>query len=185
MNKEELKRLKRKLETKVCIEDAYSGSQQLTQYEIEQRINTLGAIDNIEKYFESIITYFSAKGIKYDEITLVPFFSLIVKEKDLNESTVIKNNAKPLPRLVVVRINAFYCMDNHQKIMEDPDTFFKDNFNEYVVVFDDFIKLLKERGFEYSGLCSIDDIQKVIVSGSPAISNITLSFKSKLTKKKA
>ena len=44
-----------------------------------------------EKYFESVITYFSSKGIKYDEITLRPLFSIIVKEKDLDENTILNN----------------------------------------------------------------------------------------------
>ena len=83
MNKEYLIKMKRKLETKVSIENAYGGSGELSQYEIEQRIDTLGAVQNIEKYFESVITYFSSKGMKYDEITLKPLFSLIVKEKEL------------------------------------------------------------------------------------------------------
>ena len=48
MTKEDLKRLKRKLETKVVIEDAFGGSGVLSLYEVEQRINTVGAIQNIE-----------------------------------------------------------------------------------------------------------------------------------------
>ena len=43
-------------ETKVVIEDAFGGSGVLSLYEVEQRINTIGAIQNIENYF--VITCF-------------------------------------------------------------------------------------------------------------------------------
>lgn len=185
MTKEELKRMKRKLETKVYIEDAYSGSGEISQFEIEKRIDTLGAIENIERYFESVITYFSLKGIKYDEINLKPFFSLIVKEKELDDITVIKTNVKPIPKVVAVRINGFYCMNEEQKFDVDPDDIFPNNFDEYIVVFDDFISLLEQKGFNYSGLGSIEEIQREIIAGYPTVSDITLSFKKKLTRVKA
>lgn len=184
MTKDELKTMKRKLETKVYIEDAYSGEGPISQLEIEQRVDTLKAIDNIEKYFASIITYFSLKGIKYDEITLKPFFSLIVKEKDLDKDTVIKKDAKPMSKFVVVKINGFYCLNKEQIIDEDPDVVYLDNFKEYIVNFDEFINLLGQKGFIYEGLTSIEEIHENIVLGNPTISNITLSFKRNLTRLK-
>ena len=50
MTKDELIRLKKKMETKVYIEDAFSGSGAISLFEIEQKINTVGAVENIEKY---------------------------------------------------------------------------------------------------------------------------------------
>lgn len=182
MNKDELKKLKRKLETKVYIENAYSGSEKITQYEIEQKIDTLGAVENIEKYYESIITYFSKNEVKYDEITLVPFFSLVIKERDLDSNTIIKSNAKPLPKLVTIRINGFYCIDGKEIFDADPDCIYDENFKEYVVVLDEFINLLEQKGYIYTGLKSVEEIKDKIISGQPSISNITLSFNKKLKK---
>ena len=175
MTKDELKTMKRKLETKVYIEDAYSGEGPISQLEIEKRVDTLKAIENIEKYFASVITYFSLKGIKYDEITLKPFFSLIVKEKDLDKDTVIKKDAKPMSKFVV---------NKEQIIDEDPDVVYLDNIKEYIVNFDEFINLLGQKGFIYEGLTSIEEIHENIVLGNPTISNITLNFKRNLTKLK-
>lgn len=185
MNKEDLIKMKRKLETKVSIENAYGGSGELSQYEIEQRIDTLGAVQNIEKYFESVITYFSSKGMKYDEITLKPLFSLIVKEKDLDENTVIKQNAKPLPKIVAVVVNGFYCINGEQKFGDDPDVIFPDNFNEYIVVLDDFIALLTQRGFSFNGFTNIEELQNEIMAGHPTLSDITLTFRKKIVRSKA
>ena len=182
MTKDELKRMKRKLETKLYIEDAYSGQGPISQFEIEQRVDTLGAIENIEKYFENVITYFSLRGVKYDEITLKPFFSLVVKEKDLDENTIIKKDIKPIQIIVAVRINGFYCMNKEQKLVEDPDVIYLDNSREYIVNFDEFINLLEQKGFSYNGLTSIEEIQAHIISGHPTISDITLSFNKKLNK---
>ena len=184
MNKEDLIKMKRKLETKVSIENAYGGSGELTQYEIEQRIDTLGAVQNVEKYFESVISYFSSKGMKYDEITLKPLFSLIVKEKYLDENTVIKPNAKPLPKIVAVVINGFYCINGEQKFGDDPDVIYPDNFNEYIVVFDDFIAMLTQRGFSFNGYINIEEIQDEIMAGHPTLSDITLTFRKKLVRAK-
>lgn len=177
MTKEELKRLKRKLETKVVIEDAFGGSGVLSLYEVEQRINTIGAIQNIESYFENVIKYFSSKGIKYDEIKLKPLFSLIIREKDVDEHTIIKPNANPIPKLVVVKINGFYCSLNDKSFGDDPDIIYPANFDEYVVVFDDFIKLLVDKGFGYNGSDNMEDIKQQIISGAPTLGDITLSFK--------
>ena len=120
MPKDELIRLKKKLETKKYIEDAYDGSGAISLFEIEQRINAANVVEKIDKYFESIIRYFlryfSSKGIKYDEITLRPLFSIIVKEKNLDENTIIKPNSKPLSGTAVVRINGFYYMNGEQKM---------------------------------------------------------------------
>ena len=184
MTKDELKRMKRKLETKVYIEDIYSGQGPISQFEIEQKVDTLGAIKNIEKYFEKIITYFSLKDIKYDEIILKPFFSLIVKEKDLDDNTVIKKNAKPLSKIVAVRINGFYCMNKDKKIDDDPDIIYLDNSKEYIVNFKEFIDLLREKGFSYNGLTSIEEIQEYIVLGHSTLSDLTLNFNKNLTKVK-
>lgn len=177
MTKEELKRLKRKLETKVVIEDAFGGSGVLSLYEVEQRINTIGAIQNIENYFENVIKYFSSKGIKYDEIKLKPLFSLIIREKDVDEHTIIKSNANPIPKLVVVKINGFYCSLNDERFDDDPDIIYPANSDEYVVVFDDFIKLLSAKGFGYNGSDNMEDIKQQIISGAPTLGDITLSFK--------
>lgn len=177
MTKEELKKLKRKLETKVVIEDAFEGSGVLSLYEIEQRINTLGAIQNIENYFENVIKYFSSKGIKYDEIKLKPLFSLIIRENDVDEHTIIKPNANPIPKLVVVKINGFYCTFNDERFDDDPDIIYPANFDEYVVVFDDFIKLLADKGFAFDGSDNIEDIKQQIISGVPTLGDITLCFK--------
>lgn len=179
MAKEELIRLKRKMETKVYIEDSFSGRGPISLFEIEQRINTKGAVENIEKYFESVIIYFSSKGIEYDEITLRPLFSVIVKEKDLDDKTIISPKSKPLSGVVVVRINGFYCMNGEQKIIEDPDTIYSENFNEYVVLLDDFIKLLTESGFDFEGASTIQELKEQIVSGNPTFGDITLGVTKK------
>lgn len=185
MTKDELIRLKRKLKTKVYIEDAYSGSGEISLYEIEQKINTIGAVENIEKYFESVITYFSSKGIKYDEITLKPLFSVVVKEKDLYDNTIIKPNSKPLPGTVVVKVNGFYLMNGEHKFGEDPDTIYSDNFNEYVVLLDDFIRLLEEKGFSFSGITTVEELRDQIVAGKPTLGDITLSFNKRKIRTKA
>lgn len=184
MTKDELKRMKKKLETKVYIEDAYSGSKALSLFELEQRINTIAATENVKKYFESIIKYFSLKGVKYDEIVLKPFYSLIIKEKDLDDNTVIKENAKPLSKLVVVKINGFYCKNKENKIYDDPDIIFSDNYEEFVVILEDFIDLIEKNGFIYNGLKSIQEIQEEIIAGRPTVSDITLSLKKNLIKVK-
>lgn len=177
MSKEELIRMKRKLETKVSIENAYSGSGPISLYELEQKVDTEAAIHDIDEYFKQVITYFSSRGMKYDEITLRPLFSLIVKEKDLDRQEVLKPNAKPIPRYVAVTINGFYCMNGDQKFDEDPDTVYPDNYNERIVVFEDFLAMLTERGFSFDGPTSIEDIQKDIMSKKLTLSNITLKFK--------
>ena len=185
MTKDELIRLKRKMETKVYIEDAYSGSGVVSLFEIEQRINTASAVENVEKYFESIIRYFSSKGVKYDEITLRPLFSVIVKEKDLDENTIIKPNSKPLPDTAVVRINGFYCMNGEQKFGDDPDTIYSENFNDYVVILDDFIKLLRKKGFNFTGVSTVEELRDRIVAGHPTFGDITLSFNKRKIRTKA
>lgn len=185
MTKDELIRLKKKMETKVYIEDAYSGSGAISLFEIEQKINTVGAVENIEKYFESVITYFSTRGIKYDEITLRPLFSVIVKEKDLDERTIIKSNSKPLPGIAVVRVNGFYCMNGEQKFGEDPDVIYSENFNDYVVILDDFIRLLGEKGFDFTGVSTVEELRNQVVAGQPSFGDITLSFNKRRTKTKA
>lgn len=185
MTKDELIRLKKKMETKVYIGDAYSGSGAISLFEIEQKINTVGAVENIEKYFESVITYFSTRGIKYDEITLRPLFSVIVKEKDLDEKTIIKPNSKPLPGTAVVRINGFYCMNGEQKFGEDPDAIYSENFNDYVVILDDFIRLLGEKGFDFTGVSTVEELRNQVVAGEPSFGDITLSFYKRRTRTKA
>ena len=182
MKKVELIRMKRKLETKVFLQNAFGRSEAISQYEIEHRIDTLGAVSNIEKYFESVITYFSSKGVRYDEITLKALFSLIVKEKDLDDITIIKASAKPIPKLVAVVINGFYCMNNDQKFGDDPDLIYSHNFNEYIVVLDDFINALQQKGFDFVGFTSIEDIKKALIAGCPTLSDITLTFRKKLLK---
>lgn len=185
MKKNELLRLKRKIETKVYIEDAYSGSEAISLFEIEQKINTVGAVENIEKYFEKIITYFSTRGIKYDEITLRPFFSVIVKEKDLDDKTIIKTNSKPLPGTVVVRVNGFYCKNGEYIFGEDPDAIYSENFNNYVIILDDFIRLLGEKGFEFTGVSTVEELRNQVVAGVPTLGDITLSFNKRKTRTKA
>ena len=184
MTKDELIRLKKKMETKVYIEDAFSGSGAIPLFEKKQKINTAGAVENIEKYFESIIRYFSSKGIKYDEITLKPLFSVIVKEKDLDEKTIIKSNSKPLPGIVVVRINGFYCMNVEHKFGDDPDAIYSENFNDYVVILDDFIRLLGEKGFDFTGVSTVEEIRDKVVAGEPSFGDITLSFNKRKTRTK-
>ena len=185
MSKNELIRLKKKMETKMYIEDAYSGSGAISLFEIEQKINTAGAVENIEKYFESVITYFSSKGIKYDEITLRPLFSVIVKENDLDDKTIIKTNSKPLPGVVVVRVNGFYCMNGEQKFGDDPDAIYSENFNDYIVILDDFIRLLGEKGFDFTGVSTIENLKNQVVAGVPTFGDITLSFNKRKTRTKA
>lgn len=185
MTKDELIRLKKKMETKVYIEDAFSGSGAISLFEIEQKINTAGAVENIEKYFESVITYFSSKGIKYDEITLRPLFSVIVKEKDLDENTIIKSNSKPLPGTAVVRINGFYCTNGEQKFGDDPDAIYSENFNDYVVILDDFIRLLGEKGFDFTGVSTVEELRDKVVAGHPTFGDITLSFNKRKIRTKA
>ena len=185
MTKDELIRLKRKMETEVYIEDAYGGSGAISLFEIEQRINTAGAVQNIEKYFESIIRYFSSKGIKYDEITLRPLFSVIVKEKDLDENTIINPNSKPLPGTAVVRINGFYCMNGEQKFGDDPDVIYSENFKDYVVILDDFIKLLEEKGYDFTGVSTVEELRDQVVAGNPSFGDITLSFNKRKIRTKA
>lgn len=182
--KEELKRLKRKIETKVYIEDAYSGSEGISFYEIEQKIDTMGAIKNISKYFESIIMYFSTRGIKYEEITLRGLFSVIVKEKDLSDKTIIKVNSKPLPGIAVVRINGFYCVDGCEKIQENPDVVYDENYKEYVISLEEFIKALDSLGFNYNGVRTTDELKELIVKGIPTFGDITLTFSKKKIKSK-
>ena len=177
MSKEELIRMKRKLETKVSIENAYSGSGPISIYELEQKVDTVGAINDIDEYFKQVITYFSSRGMKYDEITLRPLFSLIVKEKDLDRENILKPNTKPIPRYVSVAINGFYCMNGDQKITEDPDTVYLDNYNERIIVLEDFLVMLNERGFGFNGPTSVEDIQKDIMAGKLTLANITLKFK--------
>ena len=46
MTKDELIRLKKKIETKVHIVDAYSGSGPISLLEIEKQINTVGAVED-------------------------------------------------------------------------------------------------------------------------------------------
>ena len=185
MTKDELIRLKKKIETKVYIEDAFSGSGAISLFEIEHKINTVGAVENIEKYFESVITYFSSKGIKYDEITLKPLFSIIVKEKDLDEKTIIKPNSKPLPGTVVVRINGFYCMNGEQKLVHNPDDIYLENFNDYVVILDDFIRLLGEKGFEFTGVSTVEELRDKVFAGHPTFGDITLNFNKRKIRTKA
>ena len=185
MTKDELIRLKRKMETKVYIEDAFSGSEAISLFEIEQKINTVVAIENIEKYFESIIAYYSSKGIKYDEITLRALFSIIVKEKDLDDKTIIKSNSKPLPGTAVVRINGFYCMNGEQKFGDDPDAIYSENFNDYVIILDDFIKLLKEKGFDFTGVSTVEELRDKVVVGAPSFGDITLRFNKRKIRTKA
>lgn len=176
MTKNELIRLKKKIETKVHIVDAYSGSGPISLLEIEKQINTVGAVENIEKYFENIIMYFSSKGVKYDKISIGILFSIIVKEKDLDEKTVIKTNSKPLPSTVDIFINGFRCMDGKEIFGENPEAFYSNCFNNYIVIFDDFIKLLEEKGFEFKGASTTEELKEKIIAGKPTFGEVTLNF---------
>ena len=183
MTKDELIEMKKKLETKVRIVDDSSFSGILTQYEVEQGVDTKGAVDNVEKYFESVLKYYTEKGMAYDEIYLVPGYSLIVKEEEFEDHT-IKKGAKALPHLAAVRINMFHCMDGNRDMCEDPDNIYDNNFEQYIVVLEDFINLIKQRGFEYSGISTIEEIQDVITSANCPIAKISLCFDKKLGKTK-
>lgn len=184
MKKEKLKRLKKELETKVYIEDAFSATGPITLYEINKKIDTTGAVENIENYFKKIITYFSIKNIKYDEITLRCLFSIIVKEEDLDQKTIIKTNSNPLKDLVVLKVNGFYCKNKEQTILEDPDIIYENNFNEYIISLDDFIKIIIKSGLDFNGFNTIEEIKQQILRGQPTFGNITLKFSKKKTKKK-
>ena len=185
MTKDELIRLKKKMETNVYIVDAYSGSGPISLFEIEQRINTVGAVENIEKYFESIIMYFSSKGIKYDKISIGILFSIIVKEKDLDKQTIIKPNSKPLPGTTEIFINGFHCTNGKEVFGENPETLYSGCFKDYVVILDDFIKLLGEKGFDFTGASTVEELRNKIVAGHPTFGEITLNFNKKKVRTKA
>lgn len=184
MKKQELINLKKKLEQKVLIFDTWGNEGPYSMYEIEQRINTEGAVRQIENYFENLIDYFSNKKVKYEEMTIYLQFGMFVAEKYVDKKFYIKESAKPVDDLLLVSISGFNYAMEEQIYHEDPESIMKEAYVPFVILFDKFTKLLEEKGFELEGINTFDTITEKIKSNELVKTSITIKFKNKKTKKR-
>jgi len=184
MEKQKLLNLKKKIEEKFYIYDAFSSEGPISMFEIEQRTNTQGAVKHVGKYFESLIQYLSNKEIKYDEITLYLQFSIFISEKYVDKHFYRKDNAKAMNDYVVVRISGFDCKKNNQIHHEDPELIIENDTESFIISFNQFITLLSLNGFELEGINSFEEISQRISSDKLASAKITINFTDKKVKKK-
>ena len=76
-------------------------------------------------------------------------------------------------------------MNGEQKFGDDPDAIYSENFNDYVVILDDFIRLLGEKGFNFTGVSTVEELRDKVVAGHPTFGDITLSFNKRKIRTKA
>jgi len=148
MKKQELINLKKKLEQKVLIFDTWGNEGPYSMYEIEQRLNTEGAVHYIENYFGNLIEYFSNKKIKYDEMTIYLQFGMFVSEKYVDKKFYLKENAKPVNDLLIVSISGFNYAREEQVYSEDPEKVMESPYIPFVISFEKHYELLRTKGFE-------------------------------------
>lgn len=202
MNKEELIKLKQELEKKrkEIKERTYQKrylvwntivSCGYTLEQIEKMTNLEKAIELIERYYEEVIKQHIEKDCDFDSIELELSFSNITQYYLEEENKVYEDreNRKCLPNLIAVQIPGYKCKKNGVSLAEEdmilPDELFEENYDEYIVPYNEFISALQERGFEFDEILSVEDIKESnILGGSLTISKLILDLTKNKQKKK-
>ena len=182
MTKEELMILKRKLESKYYEYDYASTNGLMSEFEITEKIDNEGAVQNIENYFEAVMKYYSANNVPYTEIILYLHSYIYISEKSFDENNDLKKRVKILPDVAMIEAT-FMCKNNEEIFGQDPSEIYPDD-KEFVVQMSKFKELLKDRGYELENVTSAEGIKEFVLADKPAIARISLRFKKENKKNK-
>ena len=178
MNKEMLINLKEKLERKYIAIDNRGISNAITEYEIGQKENEKEALDNLENYFEALITKLSMEGKCFDKLEISAVYEVFYKENEIDEENydLPFENARPLKDYVIISFGCYRATDGVRKYHSDPEDIYDGCYKECVVSFSKFKKLLEERGFNIGIIDSFDEIVSKVKHGDIPITFYEIQF---------
>ncbi len=177
MSKERLIELKKKLETKYISSNGDDTFDEITQFAIEQRKNEQGAANNLENYFEQLITKLELDGKKFDELMISAVYKLFYKKEDIDDNRNIHVlNAVPLREFVIVSFGCYEGVDGDKIFHSDPEDIYKGCYDEYIVSFDEFKTVLEQNGFDIGTIKSFDEIESIINKGKIPVTFFKVKF---------
>lgn len=171
MNKEQLIKLKKILEQgKQKYSVIYMKNREIINEdeillelnELEEKPKTQEAIQAITNEFEKIMRFLAANDQEFNEISIIPNFGILVKEKDLDfEKGIIKENAEYLNDTAVVDFYEVSIKNDGVELEENEltDSLLKNFEKIYKVSVKDFIIGLAGEGFELEGINTFEDIK--------------------------
>lgn len=177
MSKERLIELKKKLESKYVSYDGSDTSDVITQYELEQKQNAQGAVNNLENYFEKLITKLELDGKKFDELMVSAVYKLFYKKEDIDDDMNIPVlSAKPLKDFIIVSFGCYRGVDGSETYHSDPEEIYKGCYDEFIVSFDEFKIALEQNGFDVGTIKSFDEIERIINKGKIPVTFFSIKF---------
>lgn len=178
MTKEELIKLKKKLDNKFYEYNESLTNGPMSEFEILESIDNEGAIQNLEDYFESVIKYYSKKESDFNEIIIYLKSSIFVSKDSFNDEYELKEKVHILDDIALIDAT-FMCKNDTEFFGEDPTIVYPEEKGEFIIQISKFKELLKERGYELEIITSTEDIKQLVLSGKPAVAQISLSFVNK------
>ena len=163
MNKERLIELRNKLERKYISYDGSDTLYEITQYELEQRKNEDGAVSNLEKYYERLITKLELNGKMFDELMISAVYKLFYKKEDIDsEMGIPYMGAKPLKDYIIISFGCYKAINGDEQYHSDPEDIYSECYDEFIVSFDEFKTALEKRGYDIGTITSFDEIEEII-----------------------
>ena len=185
MNKEKLIELKKKLESKYISSNGEDTFDEITQFEIEQKKNEQGAVNNLENYFEQLITKLELDGKNFDELMISAVYKLFYKKEDIDDNMNIPIlDAKPLKDFVIVSFGCYEGVNGDEVFHSDPEEIYKGCYDEFIVSFDEFKTVLEQKGFDVGTIKSFDEIESIVNKGKNKNKIPVTFFSIKFTKSK-
>lgn len=152
--------------------------------DIDEEANTEMAANYLNDYVDKLMNYFSINNLENDEVTVKLAFSLVIfkdKEKDFFQMLERKRN---INNLVKVVIKGAYGKASRTDLKEDFSFVLDNNFEYFFVSFNDYISLLKRKGFCLDGVTSFEEVLKLIADSKPVFTKVSFSFdKAKIKKR--
>ena len=177
MSIEKLIELKNKIESKYVSYDVNDTGDIISLFEIEQRKDERGAINNLENYLESLIIKLGIDGKKYDELSISAICKLFYRAEDIDkEDNVPLVSAKPLSDFVVISFGCYKAIYGDSVFDSDPEEIYSGCYNEFIVSFGEFKSILVDNGFGIDSIKSFADIENSINNDRVPVAFFTRKF---------
>lgn len=177
MSIEKLIELKNKIESKYVSYDVNDTGDIISLFEIEQRKDERGAINNLENYLENLIIKLGIDGKKYDELSISAICKLFYRAEDIDkEDNVPLLGAKPLTDFVVISFGCYKAVDGDSVFDSDPEGIYSGCYNEFIVSFGEFKSILVDNGFDMNSIKSFADVERFINNGRVPVAFFTMKF---------